>query len=381
MRFNLKDLKESNDFLNIVMENITSAILILDKDIRIQHFNDTLKVLFNRSGEELLGEFCGNGIGCIYTVRENKDCGYTSNCKNCALRFSALETFTEKVPTYKEMLKREFFICGEPVLKYLQYTTRYVEYNGEKMVLIIIDDVTESQEQKIHLEELNQIKSEFVGMAAHDLRNPIGIIQMYSDFLLDLMNENLSEDQISFIKQIKNSSRFMLNLIEDLLDITKIESGKLELELKEANYVDFARANVKRNRIIAQKKDIDLELSIDIDTENLRFDPNKIEQVLNNFISNSIKYSHPNTLIKVEVTQEDGSILTKVIDQGQGIPEKYLPKLFDAFQRTSVKTTGGESSTGLGLAITKKIVEAHNGDVTAESEVGKGSTFSFTLPL
>jgi signal transduction histidine kinase len=111
------------------------------------------------------------------------------------------------------------------------------------------------------------------------------------------------------------------------------------------------------------------------------FDQNKIEQVLNNLISNAIKYSHPHTTITIEVLKEKAFVVTNVIDQGQGIPQDELPHVFKAFQKTSTKPTAGEKSTGLGLAIVKKIVEGHQGEIGVESEVGKGSTFFFKLPL
>lgn len=104
-------------------------------------------------------------------------------------------------------------------------------------------------------------------------------------------------------------------------------------------------------------------------------------QVMNNLISNAIKYSYPNTNIKIEVTRSDDYILTEIIDEGQGIPRDEMENLFKKFHKTSVKTTAGERSTGLGLAITKKIVEGHGGKINVTSIVNKGSTFYFTLPL
>jgi signal transduction histidine kinase len=110
-------------------------------------------------------------------------------------------------------------------------------------------------------------------------------------------------------------------------------------------------------------------------------DRNKIEQVLNNLISNAIKYSYPNTTIRIEVLRQGDFVVTKVIDQGQGIPADELPHVFKPFQKASTKPTAGEKSTGLGLAIVKKIIEGHQGEIGVESEVGKGSTFFFRLPL
>lgn len=380
MKLEIKNLKESNTFLNTVLDSITSAIFIVDRDITIQSFNDSFGALFGRTEDKILGELCGNAIGCKYTVNEGKNCGTTSNCTDCELRKSLLRAFTEKVPTYKGKLTREFYINGIPTLKYFLYTTEYITYNNEEMILIIVDNVTELEMQKIKLEDLNKLKNEFLGMAAHDLRNPIGIIKMFSSFMLDFDNKNLSTDQLDLIKKINQNSDFMLQLLEELLDISKIESGKLELNMVQDDYVEFADSIVEINKVFAHKKGI----SIIFKCENIpliHFDKNKMEQVLNNLINNAIKYSFQNTIITVEILEEGDLIVTKVIDQGQGIPQKELPLIFKAFHKTSVKSTGGEKSTGLGLAISKRIIEGHNGCIEVESKVGKGSTFCFKLPI
>jgi signal transduction histidine kinase len=165
------------------------------------------------------------------------------------------------------------------------------------------------------------------------------------------------------------------------LDISKIESGRLELEIAQNDYIDFLNKNIELNKYFANEKGMSINLGPRGEIPFVDFDKNKIEQLLNNLISNAIKYSYPNTEINIEVKREGEFVLTKVIDQGQGIPEDELPDIFKAFQRASTKPTAGEKSTGLGLAIAKKIVEGHKGEIWVESKFGKGSTFYFTLPI
>jgi PAS domain S-box-containing protein len=259
---------------------------------------------------------------------------------------------------------------------------------GKQLVYSIIHDITERKlaeealrQSNDQLRELNNQKNEFLGMAAHDLRNPIAVIQNSSSVLSRYSSENLSEKQKEFLKKIYDTSKFMLELLNSLLDISKIESGKLELEISKNNYPDFVRKNIEFNRFFATEKDISIDSVLSDDIPLVDFDRNKIEQVLNNLISNAIKYSHPNTIIRIEVLKQQDFVVTKVIDQGQGIPENELPHVFKPFQKASTKPTAGEKSTGLGLAIVKKIVEGHQGIIGVESEVGKGSTFFFRLPL
>ena len=259
---------------------------------------------------------------------------------------------------------------------------------GKQLLYSIIHDITERKEAEealrqsnVQLRELNNQKNEFLGMAAHDLRNPIAVIQNSSLILSRYSSENLSLKQKEFLKKIYDTSKFMLELLNSLLDISKIESGKLELEISKNNYPDFVTKNVEFNKFFATEKGMSIDSVLSNDIPPLDFDKNKIEQVLNNLISNAIKYSHPNTTIRIEVLRQQDFVVTKVIDQGQGIPENELTHVFKPFQKASTKPTAGEKSTGLGLAIVKKIVEGHQGFIGVESEVGKGSTFFFRLPL
>jgi signal transduction histidine kinase len=230
------------------------------------------------------------------------------------------------------------------------------------------------------LERLNEQKNELLGMAAHDMRNPLHAILAYSDFLIEEAGAALSEEHIEFLSIIQSSSEFMAALLNDLLDVAKIESGKLQLSLEPCDLPSLTTQNVARNKILARNKGIEMKPSIEA-LPPMMLDPAKIEQVLNNLISNAIKYSPPDTTIDVKLRRDGERAVLSVQDQGQGIPEHELDALFQPFQTTSVKATGGEASTGLGLVITKKIVEGHGGDIEVDSEVGKGTTFTVTLPL
>jgi signal transduction histidine kinase len=239
----------------------------------------------------------------------------------------------------------------------------------------------ELTKKNIELEKLNEEKNRFLGIAAHDLRNPLNAIQMYSEFLSDEASEVLKPEQLEFVSIIHSSSQFMLRLVNDLLDVAKIESGKLELDLTRTDLIDLIRHNVTLNNTMASKKNINIDFHYDQDIPETLVDTAKIEQVLNNLIVNAIKFSNPGSAINVKVARSGKEAVISVKDQGQGIPDGEIDKLFKPFQRTSVRSTGGEDSTGLGLAIVRKIVMGHQGRVWVESEVGKGSTFYVALPL
>ncbi len=228
--------------------------------------------------------------------------------------------------------------------------------------------------------ELNRQKNQLVGMAAHDLRNPLGVIRGYGEFMLR-ESDNLSDNQRTFLKRIHDSSAFMLTLVEDLLDYSRLTAGALDLHKVEVTLPELLSSIANLNRIIAEKKHIRIEESYAPDLPRIQLDPGKIEQVINNLISNAVKYSHPDTGIQISADRQEDVVRISVRDEGQGIPEGELATLFDPFVRASVQGTAGEKSTGLGLAIVKNIVEGHGGRIEVESAVNQGSQFTVTLPV
>jgi signal transduction histidine kinase len=231
------------------------------------------------------------------------------------------------------------------------------------------------------LKELNQQKNGYLGMAAHDLRNPICAVNIYTSFVLDDDEGNLTDNQRKLLSNIQQISDFMQKLLNNLLDVSQIESGKLELFRDYEDYAAFVSGSVDFNRIFFDKRNMPLRLDIEKDIPPVLIDHSKLEQVLNNLLGNAVKYCEEGTEVEVEVTREDSYIVTRVRDHGPGIPKDDIPQLFQAFQTAHVMPSEGERSTGLGLMIVRKIIEGHGGEIGLESEVGKGSVFHFTLPL
>jgi signal transduction histidine kinase/CheY-like chemotaxis protein len=237
----------------------------------------------------------------------------------------------------------------------------------------------------LNLEEANrqnELKNQMLSMAAHDLRNPLGIIQNFSILLQQdfTHSQSLSEKQQKWFQVIQNTSQFTLSLVNNLLDVTKIEAGQLKLELQTTDLLTLVNQAIDLNLPLADSKQIQLNFHYKDPLPSMTLDVVKIQQVLNNLLSNAIKYSHSQSQIDVQITQEEHQLILAVKDQGQGIPTTELEKLFQPFSKTSVKTTGGETSTGLGLLICRKIVEGHQGQIWVESQEGKGSTFYVALP-
>ena len=231
------------------------------------------------------------------------------------------------------------------------------------------------------LERLNSQKNQLLGMVAHDLRNPLAVIQEYSDFLLESIGERLTPDEREYLTEIHNSSHFMLAMVSDLLDLSAVEAGRLTLNRRPVDLGMLASRVITLSKPQADRKRIMLELEFEHSLPHVLGDEVKLQQVLNNLVSNAIKYSSPGTMTRLRLSRQGDMAVVEIQDHGQGIPAEEVSKLFKPYSRTSVRTTGGESSTGLGLAICRRIVEGHGGAIRVESTVGVGTAFTFTLPL
>ncbi|HIG53751.1 MAG TPA: HAMP domain-containing histidine kinase [Candidatus Latescibacteria bacterium] len=233
--------------------------------------------------------------------------------------------------------------------------------------------------QNARLERPDEQKNQFLGMAGHDLRNPLGVVATCSELLLKELTDVIGAEHRSFLQHIHTSSTFMLGMVNELLEISKFESGNLELALAPVDLRELLTRTVMLNRVFAERKQIEIELAMPDELPPSPLDELKLEQVFNNLLSNACKYSHPHTTIRVSAQRRDNEAIITI--QGQGIPSAELAQIFEPFRKTSVKSTEGELSTGLGLAIVRRIVEGHGGQIQVESAVGEGTTFYFSLPL
>jgi signal transduction histidine kinase len=259
-----------------------------------------------------------------------------------------------------------------------------------------ISDTTQSRLRKTQddlslalksAEEANAFKTELLSIAAHDLKNPLQTILGFASLIVERPDE---ADEVKDLAQhILRSSERMANLITELLQSTAIDAGNFILDQEPHNLSELARQVIFANRTQAARKSQTITLNAP-ERAVAPIDYNRIREVLDNLISNAIKYSPKNTAITVEIENRaaasdaapaSSSVLISVKDEGQGLTEKDKEKLFGKFQRLSARPTGGESSTGLGLSIVKQLVELHGGKVWAESEgKGKGTTFFIELP-
>ena len=231
------------------------------------------------------------------------------------------------------------------------------------------------------LTHLDQLKSDFMATMSHELRTPLTSIIGYSDMLLSGMTGELNEKQTNFLQSILTGGESLLNLINDVLDLTKIESGRLELNLEPIDLRGSLLAVLPVVKPRAADKRIKISTFLPTDLPLVMADPSKLNQVLLNLLTNGIKYSHENGSVSVEARLLDGFVEIWINDTGIGIAKEDQDRVFQRFTQIDSSATRIQSGTGLGLAITKELVELHGGAIRLLSKIGKGSSFIFTLPI
>ena len=237
------------------------------------------------------------------------------------------------------------------------------------------------QKKTAQLQQANVLKNQFLGMAAHDLRNPLATIYAYIDLLKDDLNAMQGTLLAQPLQDIHQEVEYMLNLVSNLLDYSVIEQGRLDLDLQQIELRQLLNQVVQLNSLLAGKRGVMISLEVLHDPGSIEIDLYRIRQVLNNLISNAVKFSPSGSTVLITLTAKPHELTISVQDAGPGIPPDELSRLFTPFGKTHHKAVSGDKSTGLGLAICRKMIEAHGGRIWVENAAEGGACFSFTLPV
>jgi len=236
------------------------------------------------------------------------------------------------------------------------------------------------QESFNHLVQLNQEKNEFLGIAAHDLKNPLSSIRGYAEDIQESFHDIPPAELVEMARMIETSAKRMFDLITNLLDVNAIESGNINLNIERIDILPTVKVLIQDYQPRAHSKLIDIHLGAEASSYLACVDINAIHQILDNVLSNAIKYSPFNRNVYVRLTSATDDIVCEIEDEGQGVDACELGHIFEKFTRLSPKPTAGEHSTGLGMFIVKTLVERMHGKISCHSEVGKGTTFVLRFP-
>ncbi len=238
------------------------------------------------------------------------------------------------------------------------------------------------EEANLRLENANQAKSRFLSSMSHELRTPLTAILGFTDLLAEQFFGQLNDKQLNYVRQIESSGKHLLNLINDLLNVAKIDAGAMELELEQATPVDFIQTTVAMMTNQFRKKGITLTVQIEPELQYVVVDIKKCKQIMLNLLSNALKYTPLGGQVVVHAFKESAAqFQVEVSDTGTGIEPNEIEKIFSEFHQADRVRDAHMGGTGIGLALTRRLVELHGGEIKVNSEVGKGSTFWFTIPI
>src|SRR5688572_1745480 len=238
--------------------------------------------------------------------------------------------------------------------------------------VLVIRDITAVQ-------ELDRKKDEFLSVASHELRTPLTTIKGYTQLLSQTVNDLLPEERSTYISAVLGEIERMMGLISELLDVSRIETNRLQIHPQQIRWLNFIEGRISAFRV--QHPSRSMRFDVSAPESVVVADPDRMRQVVDNLLSNALKYSPEGSDIDVRVATEDGFVATSVTDHGIGIPRDEIPQLFERFHRARNVSSRYYGGLGLGLYIARAIVEAHKGEITVESEEGVGSTFTMRLPM
>jgi GAF domain-containing protein len=241
--------------------------------------------------------------------------------------------------------------------------------------------ITEIQEKSAQLEIASRHKSEFLATMSHELRTPLNAIIGFSEVLLQQMFGALNEKQTEYLNDVLSSGRHLLSLINDILDLSKIEAGRMELDIDRFSLVETVQNAITMVRERAGNHGIALKVDVAPDLDLIEADPRKVKQVLFNLLSNAVKFTPDGGRVEIAARRGNGDVIVTVTDTGIGIAPEDQERIFEEFQQARRQSERSREGTGLGLALAKRFIELHGGRIWVMSELGKGSTFSFTLPI
>ncbi len=352
------------DKLSSIIKSVSDGIFALDQQKKFVFLNKAAEQVFGVKETDLLGKKFDEGF--LVSDATGK-------------RFDSNRLFPSRGSTKEDIVvfgPADIQVTRAGVKSFIRLTSTEIA-NGEELGIGSICVFVDIKKEK----ELEDMKIDFVSMAAHELRTPLTSVRGYLAILMEELSEKKDKERKELVEKAFIASTSLSSLVENLLSISNIEKGSLKLSLTKIDWSGLLRESMENISSQAKQKNINLSWKIEGSIPKVLVDRFRISEVLANLLSNAVSYTAAGGSVEVRSYIEKGELLTSVKDTGEGIPKGAIPHLFTKFFRVSGLLEQGSKGTGLGLYISKSIIDMHKGKIWAESKVGKGSTFYFSLPL
>jgi len=384
------ELQETTDFLNSVLDSSTEySIIATDLHGTILSYNEGARRIYGYEPEEIIGapvqilipreagEAEKSRQILRHVRREGTYSGETDHLRKGGQRFPVRIVQTLR---YDDAgLPIGYTTISRDIAQRKALEAKIVEYT-ENLEALVASKTQELRNANLQLERANHLKGEFLASMSHELRTPLNAIIGFADVMREELAGPLNDEQKQFVKDILESGRQLLNLINDILDLSKVEAGRMVLA---PTVVELSSVFDEVQTIIqgmAVRKGLSLAFREEPLGITLQVDRLKLLQILYNLLSNAVKFTPRGGSVRAEALWRDQDTCFRVIDTGVGIPPESLEVVFEEFRQVDSRLSREYGGTGLGLALTRKLVELHGGTITIESQVDKGSTFTFTIP-
>lgn len=345
----------------IILNSLREAVLITDSQKNVVFVNSTLEALLNKDREELVGRYSAD-LALEYILI--RDMLKNSNQKNQQPSFISFEEDGKKKYFEKEVLE----------IKLPEHLSLGEGEDSSKGKVVILKDITDFQQKDI-------AKTNLISTISHELKTPISSIKMSAQLLSDIRIGKYNDEQASLVEDIKGDCERLLRITKELVDMSQLESGKINISISDVDARDFIKKAIDSVKFQSEVKEIDIRYDVSKGPVMVKADMEKSNLIMVNLLTNAIKYSYVDSVIEIETKDRGDKYEFVVRDYGEGIEAEHKDKIFGRYYQIEknsydVKKTG----TGLGLAICKDFVNEQNGEIWVVSEPGKGSEFHFTLP-
>ena len=368
MTENLQKTTVSKDYVNSIISNMAEMLVVVDSDLKINRINNAVCGLLGYREYELIGEP-------LERILSDKDIGIEMSSLKEEIsqgRLKGYELYCRSrqgrdIPVlFSSSLMRTEGLSGDGP--------------GPNRIVCTAYDITERKVVEEKIKEISEIKSRLTSTVSHELRTPMAAIKLGIDIVSNGLAGEINSEQKQFLGRVRKNVDRLARLINNVLDFQKLEIGKMELQARKADLNSVAKEISEVMSGLVKEKKLHLKLSLSEDLPELKFDRDRIIQVVSNLVHNAIKFTSQGT-IEIKTEEVNDGVCFAISDTGIGIKQGDLLKVFHSFEQLNRLAGAGGGGTGLGLAICKDIVELHGGRIWVESKLNKGSTFYFTLPL